>query len=437
MIKYQLGPMIGEGGFGQVFEATRLSDGLRCVVKQLSPGSSEDDIRRFQREVRLMQNLCHKNVVPILESGISNNLPWYAMPRALMSLEDYIKSQYGEDEVWIFAEILKGIDHAHSQGVIHRDIKPSNVLIYSDSDSNSYCRVSDFGLGRFMNRDTVTLTQTNMSMGTDLYMAPEQRIDAQRVDERADVYSLGIVLYELLTSTVSQTPLDFNTTSLPRKFVPLVQKATEGNPDDRYQTVRELIEDFNEMNIDEDEFNKTSSDIIETVISEMEFSQQYDSKSISTLANALYEYSDDSVMLRRILPKVRGPILEKLIVLQFGMFKLILQEYDALIADESLIFEYCDVVADFYKEIYDLTDDYEIRKMIITRLAWVGIDYNRWYVGEVFAGLVSRLDDAALIIVVKQMLEERPSLIPWLNTFVDKGQCPLAIRKLLRNINSN
>ena len=113
MATYSFGELLGEGGFGQVLEATRVEDGYKCVIKRVSPGRSQEDIQRFLREVRITERLDHPNVVPILGKNTSDELPWYIMPRAQMNLEDYLRDTSGEEDLWVFGEILMGIDHAH------------------------------------------------------------------------------------------------------------------------------------------------------------------------------------------------------------------------------------------------------------------------------------------------------------------------------------
>lgn len=114
-------------------------------------------------------------MVPILGVKLDAEPPWFAMPRANMSLRDHLNRHGGDEEsVWIVQEIAHGLQHAHENGVIHRDLKPENVLFFSDEDNEPYVAVSDFGLGRLISRDSPSLTDTNIRMGTVEYMAPEQ-----------------------------------------------------------------------------------------------------------------------------------------------------------------------------------------------------------------------------------------------------------------------
>ena len=307
--------------------------------------------------------------------------------------------------------------------------------MYRDTDGSLYCRVSDFGLGRLVNRDTVTLTLTNMSMGTFLYMAPEQMMDAQRVDERADIFSLGLILYEILTGEPPYRPLNIEHNSLPRRFIPLIQKATANAPDERHQTMEELVSEFEELNSGE-EYTTLIPDDIENLISEIESLTSYDQGSIARLANALFQQADDTEMLKKVFPRIRGELLERLVIDQQDVFRLILKEYDLRIVDEGLEFTYCDIVANFYREIFWVTSDYQTEELILRRLPYLAYSHNRWHVGRVFGGIVAELRDEALILLVKEILEADPSMTAWCEEYIDIPKSPRVIRELLRTKDS-
>ena len=307
--------------------------------------------------------------------------------------------------------------------------------MYRDTDGSLYCRVSDFGLGRLVNRDTMTLTLTNMSMGTFLYMAPEQMMDAQRVDERADIFSLGLILYEILTGDPPYRPLNINHNSLPRRFIPLIQKATANAPDGRHQTIEELVSEFDELKSGE-EYTTSIPDVIENLINEIELLASYDSDSIARLANALFQQADDTEMLRKVFPGIRGELLERLVIDQQDVFRLILNEYDLQIADGGLAFAYCDTVANFYREIFWFTSDYQTEELILRRLPHLGYSHNRWHVGKVFGGIVTELRDEALIRLAKEILGADPLMTAWCEEYIDIPKAPRVIRDLLREMDS-
>jgi hypothetical protein len=209
--RYRVDSLLGRGGMGQVFRVTDLSTGQPLALKVLRPvdGDDSDRVRRFQREIQILTRIHHPAVVRILDSGES--------PAGLFFVTELVE---GEDlklsirrrgpfppaeAAALGATLAEALAAAHAQGVIHRDVKPNNVMIASDGS----VRLLDFGLARGAGVDMATLTRTGTVLGTPGYMSPEQ-FDAHGVDERSDVYSLGVVLFEVLTGRlpfVAQTPI--------------------------------------------------------------------------------------------------------------------------------------------------------------------------------------------------------------------------------------
>ena len=430
MERFTIGPQIGQGGFCNIFLANRESDGFECVIKQPKDDSDAEAIDRFRREVRITDGLAHKNIVMILGSNLESTSPWYAMPKATMTLDQLLQESHGEELIWIFEEISEAICYAHSEGIIHRDIKPSNILIYENEDNQRYSCVADFGIGRFLSRDTVTLTRTDIIMGSLYYMAPEQETNTRDVDERADIFSLGKILYAILTGELPRTPLDFNQSSLPRRFVPLIQKATQSAPDARYQTVASLVDAFKDLNTPEVGFINSSEEV-NALIANVESAGTDIPQLVSELAGALYRNSGDSEMLTNVFPLIRGEVLRKLAIHEPNMLKLTLQIYDVQVASDGLRFEYCDTVSDFYAELFNLVEDHEVRELILRRLPRLGYNHNRWRVGETFARLVTSLNDPALIFLVKEILEGDPASAAWCKTYINTAKCHAVIRQVL------
>ena len=433
MERFIFGSKIGQGGFCKILQAERERDGLECVIKQPIDASDEDAVSRFKREVRIMEKLQHKNIVPILASDLEANPPWYAMPMAMTSLGQILQETHGESEIWIFEEVLQAIGYAHSEGILHRDIKPSNILIFQDNDYRRYSCVADFGIGRFVNRDTVTLTQTDLGIGSFPYMAPEQATNARDVDERADIFSLGKLLYQILTGALPTTPLDFNHSSLPRKFVPMIQKATQGTSDARYQTVASLVDALRDLSNAEEDYTNPSEKV-KALIASIESADTVMPLLISELAVVLTSNTSDGDMLMNVFPTIRGELLQSLANQEFSALKLTLQEYDTQIASTGLRFEYCDTIADFYAELFGVVEDYEVRALILSRLPSLGFSHNRWHVGLTFGRLVTSLKDPALIFLVKEILENDPSLAAWCKSYVNKSQCPAVIGKVFDSV---
>ncbi len=194
---------IGRGGMATVFLANEIRPSRQVAIKVLDPDvTTRLTRRRFLREVEVVSNLTHPHIVPIFSAGSDENLLYYVMPfiegetlrqrlsRSPLSLEETLA---------ITRDVADALDHAHSQGVIHRDIKPENILL-----SGGHAVVADFGVARAMTcaecgDDFQPLTQAGLPIGTPLYMSPEQAAGQSEVDGRADVYSLGCVVYEMLS----------------------------------------------------------------------------------------------------------------------------------------------------------------------------------------------------------------------------------------------
>lgn len=430
MTEYEFGEIIGTGGFGKVLEAKRLEDGWLCAIKILLSSNDEKDKKRFQREVRMQTQLRHRNVVPIIKYSPEDDPPWFVMPRALFNLREHLKNNKGEDELWIFYQIAAGLKHAHDNGVIHRDLKPENVLFFRDQDNQLYVSLSDFGLGRFISRDSPSLTQTNIPMGTIEYMAPEQYTDAKNVDNKTDIYALGKILYEILTDEVPYPEINYSKVS--SKFVYIIQKACQKNPDKRYSNIEEMVNDLVIVTRKEKLLTKPA----ETIRNEMQsILEKKDFTALRTknLARLLLENIEDNVVLTEILPKLPDPILQSLIENNISILSTVLEAFDEAV-NRQLPFEYCDVVANFYKKVFYWTDSDEVRIMILRRLPKLGFYHNRWYVGEVFSKIVDSLKDPSLILVVKEILESNNSIAYWNKPFLEKYSLPSGIRNIIKNL---
>ena len=200
--RYTIERELGGGGMSRVFLAEEIALGRQVVIKLLAPELAEGlSADRFTREIRLAARLQHPNIVPLLGAGTADGLPWYTMPfvrgdslRARLDAGALDRSV----ALRVIADIARALAYAHAAGVVHRDIKPENVLI-----SEGVAVVTDFGIARALSAahttaDHTRLTQLGSALGTPAYMAPEQAVGDANIDQRADLYSLGVLAYELL-----------------------------------------------------------------------------------------------------------------------------------------------------------------------------------------------------------------------------------------------
>jgi hypothetical protein len=206
---YVLVRQIGEGGMGVVYHAQQREPIRRDVaLKVIKPGmDTRQVIARFESERQALAVMDHPNVARVLDAGATaSGLPYFVMELvdgAAITTYCDARGLSVRERIAIFVTVCQAIQHAHQKGIIHRDIKPSNILV-SEQEGKAVAKVIDFGLAKALGKQATDLTVTSIGtvMGTLNYMSPEQaQLSRQDVDTRSDVYSLGVVLYELLTGT--------------------------------------------------------------------------------------------------------------------------------------------------------------------------------------------------------------------------------------------
>ncbi len=200
---YTLEAPLGSGGMGVVYRALQTSLSRPVALKVLPPELASDPqfVERFHREALALGSLSHPRIVSVIDRGVEEGMAFLAME--LVEGEGLRqRMQRGavtpKEAVRIAIQVCEGLSYAHAKGVVHRDIKPENLLM----DRSGNVKIADFGLARIVRGDTresLRLTMSNMALGTPFYMAPEQMEGAAEVDGRADLYALGVVLYEALT----------------------------------------------------------------------------------------------------------------------------------------------------------------------------------------------------------------------------------------------
>src|SRR5579863_5349061 len=210
---YRLMEQIGEGGFGLVFVAEQQEPMRRKVaLKVIKPGmDSKQVIARFEAERQALAMMDHPNIARVLDAGATDSgRPYFVMELVRgIPITDYCDQNQlaPRDRLALFVTVCQAVQHAHQNGIIHRDIKPSNVLVTSH-DGKPLAKVIDFGVAKAINQqltDRSIYTRFSQMIGTPLYMSPEQaEMTGMDIDTRSDIYSLGVLLYELLTGS---TPL--------------------------------------------------------------------------------------------------------------------------------------------------------------------------------------------------------------------------------------
>lgn len=261
--RYELIELIGAGGMADIYKARDITEDKTVAVKILKNefAGSEDFLRRFRNESKAIALLSHPNIVKIFDVGFSDQIQYIVMEYIDgITLTEYIKLQgvlKWKDAVFFTIQILRALQHAHDRGIVHRDIKSQNVMMLPDGT----IKVMDFGIARF-NRET-DKTLSEKAIGSVHYISPEQA-RGEMTDEKSDIYSVGVMLYEMLTGqkpfdgetpvaialqhmqSTPKKPRDINP-AIPEGLEEITLKAMQKEPSQRYQTAGEMINDIEEF----------------------------------------------------------------------------------------------------------------------------------------------------------------------------------------------
>jgi len=271
--RYKITEVMASGAMGAVYKAERVPVGKLVAVKFLHASFANDSEfqARFERETRVMAKLDHPNCVSVLDFGVWENAPYLVMDFVdgvtLRSRLDKQKRIPPIEALQITRQILSGLAHAHKQSVFHRDVKPANIMISQEIGHGELVRILDFGLARLQGNVGRDATQTNMVVGTPNYMAPEQTVPGSTVDERTDLYAVGVVLYEMVVGDrpfVAEETLQLlgmhraapiprlanvvnKKVEVPNGLQEVIDKAMAKSPKDRYQTAIEMADAVSEV----------------------------------------------------------------------------------------------------------------------------------------------------------------------------------------------
>ena len=261
--RYEVQEIIGVGGMSVVYKAYDNVDDRIVAIKILKDEflNNEEFKRRFKNESKAIALLSHENIVRVYDVNFGEKLQYIVMEYIDgITLKEYINKQNSitwNDAVYFMTQILRAVQHAHDKGIVHRDIKPQNIILLP----NGTLKVTDFGIARFSRSETKTLTE--QAIGSVHYIAPEQA-KGEQTDERADIYSMGVVLYEMLAGKVpfdsenavsvalmqvqaSAEKLTQINPNIPKGLEQICVHAMQKNPDDRYQSATEMLLDIEEI----------------------------------------------------------------------------------------------------------------------------------------------------------------------------------------------
>lgn len=425
--KYHVLACIGQGGMGVVY---RVQSGPRKEKLALKHCFSDDDatIRRFAREVRFMAGINHPRVMPVLAQNTDHSPAYFTMPLAQKSIAAEIEKGISEDEALdTFNQICLGVQAIHNAGGIHRDIKPDNAMRMMDGK----VVISDFGLIKLDTRDTTTLTQTAAFLGTRVYCAPEQLVPggSRGADARTDVYQLGKTLYEMIAR---ETPALIDRNRIPSGLAYIIDKATQQQPDHRYQTVGALLDAVQSYVLSKapDASPDKEYELVLQEVTALAKRGEYQAESLERLMVILLRFSDEPDTFLEQFDRIPREILPVIARHLSSSLRPVLASYKQAI--ESVIgnynFSYAEVVANKMKAIFHDAEEPSVKAVAVAATLVAAVKCNRYAAMDVFSSMITSISKAEDAVAVADVLKEEIGYYEVIASQVPRAKIHAAIR---------
>ncbi|MDD2941781.1 MAG: serine/threonine-protein kinase [bacterium] len=388
----------GRGAFGQVdhFHTDTWGD---VAVKKFDPSpevlnaiksgyiSEEELKRRFHSEATYQAKLAHPNVVRIFESNLTSTPPFFVMELAECTLAKDLASDHtlgGAPNQALF-DILAGLEWIHSQGIYHRDLKPQNILRLRNPDGTYRYALSDFGLIKVTTGDSTTLTATGTQGGTERYAAPELISNFKRATARSDVFSFGVLLYDIFVGpTAARVP--YTETNFAGAVGTVASKCTKLLPARRFSSIAEVRAALYEAM--QSEVLKFGSEKEEQIVELLHSGKHLDDQEWDSVFLLLEDLDENSSTLDLVLRAFSKDHLEALhtnapdLLTAFSGYYI---DY-VNIGRGKFNFDYCDVIADKLTWLFEF-GDVGVRASSLIAMLGLGTSHNRWFVERRFANL--------------------------------------------------
>lgn len=267
--RYRLTALLGQGGMGSVWRATHLNLGSEVAIKLINPAVADNPEvqERFVREAKAAAGLSSPHVVQVMDYGVDGDTPYIVMEllqgESLSERLDAVGKLSQEDTARIITEVARALTKSHEAGIVHRDLKPDNIFLVKNDDTE-VTKVLDFGVAKDTGGiERAHMTSTGAIMGTPFYMSPEQAEGSKEVDQRTDVWALGVIAYEcilgarpfgseslgglFLAICTRPMPVPSYRGKVPPGFDAWFEKATARNPEERFSSVKEAAAALREI----------------------------------------------------------------------------------------------------------------------------------------------------------------------------------------------
>lgn len=407
---------LGQGGMGEVYRVARAKDiqaadfldEVEEFAAKICVSDELEERRRLAREVRAMQLVNHKNIIPILDHALEHDPPHFIMPLAKGSLLDEVGKLSHLEALEAFEQMCEGVAAAHAAGIVHRDLKPHNALRMPDGT----VKVCDFGLVKIEPRDTTILTKTVYQLGTPLYMAPEQHIPggARDADARVDIYALGVTISQLATGQWPTPPFtDGISTGLAR----VIRRATDRR-DKRYETVAQMLDALRAYIA----AAKAPRDPIQVFTERLAPVQdllgrknQFNPVSVAALLTSVRYLAGNPASLLDQFDKIPATILSVAGKVTPDELHDALDAYARALeatVDNVREWPYAETVAHNMRAVFDKAERVDVKQIAAEVSLIAGADLHRFNAWDTFTAMVATVTDDTIASAIADMLRDHP-----------------------------
>lgn len=361
---------IMHGGMSEVYRVAIDGAPIRFVLKRLKEGATDEQKRLFLREMRILRTLNHLYIIEVLEEHYEDECPYYVMPSCGKSLVDIASSSDVHRKVILSLQMCEGLLFMHDNNVRHRDIKPQNILIKDNT-----VKIADFGLSRFVDRDSTTLTATSLAAGTQGYMPPEYSNGAFKEGTiEGDIYMVGKTLYFLFSKGGDVS--NVRTNRVPTQIATIIEKATREKPEERYSSISSIIEELNKYKEALENIDKLPKSVKDIKANFKSNSPEF----CEEIYRHIMALDDESMKWGKSLSQLRKDEIIMMLQYKRDYINSIATHFIKCIDNPSdfIQFEDIDQFVKFVHCIVKCSTDVAISQQLISFMIDLSVSYNRW-----------------------------------------------------------